>query len=386
MTNINKSINNGVKKMNHQDLYTQQVIKGLESFVPAPESDNNKQTNVSKMSKIGRKLPGIKKNEYFKFNSKVDFSVQREGLTRFGASEVGSIFLGADAASELIISRVLKSFGKEVPYKDNLHIKKGKALENLGFDEFLRIYSDNIQVLHKNKYANGIDKYNYFKRVGLGDNLVGATIDGWFINNQGEAELLEIKCSESNYLTSAITEYNQTGNFLDSKYFFKYYVQAQVQLACTGLSKCNLFFLIGDEPINCVIERNNGFIGKVMIYIAALDMEIDHICGLIKNDNSIDLANIDIEDLINHIKLLLQDGQYYSDLAKLNYKDEFVSFLNIVKLNISAEEQELLERHLVDIQSKQTEIEKKEKENAKELYALTKQDKDVLKDIFGKLS
>ncbi|AHH07018.1 Hypothetical protein BCD_0952, partial (plasmid) [Borrelia crocidurae DOU] len=182
-------INNGVKKVNQQDLYIQQAIKGLESFVPAPESDNNKQTNVSKMSKIGRKLPGIKKNEYFKFNSKVDFSIQREGLKRFGASEVGSIFLGAEAATELIISRVLKSFGKEVPYKDNLHIKKGKALENLGFDEFLRIYSDNIQVLHKNKYANGIDKYNYFKRVGLGDNLVGATIDGWFVNNQGEAEL-----------------------------------------------------------------------------------------------------------------------------------------------------------------------------------------------------
>ncbi|AHH06945.1 Hypothetical protein BCD_0879 (plasmid) [Borrelia crocidurae DOU] len=94
-----------------------------------------------------------------------------------------------------------------------MHIKKGKALENLGFDEFLRIYSDNIEILHKNKYANGIDKYNYFKRVGLGDNLVGATIDGWFVNNQGEAERLEIKCNDSNYLTSAITEYNQTGNF-----------------------------------------------------------------------------------------------------------------------------------------------------------------------------
>ncbi|WP_331279434.1 hypothetical protein [Borrelia duttonii] len=38
------------------------------------------------------------------------------------------------------------------------------------------------------------------------------------------------------------------------------------------------------------------------------------------------------------------------------------------------------------MQSKQTEIDKKEKEHAKELYALTKQDKDVLKDIFGKLS
>nr|WP_231439873.1 hypothetical protein [Borrelia duttonii] len=31
-------------------------------------------------------------------------------------------------------------------------------------------------------------------------------------------------------------------------------------------------------------------------------------------------------------------------------------------------------------------MDKKEKEHAKELYALTKQDKDVLKDIFGKLS
>ncbi|WP_049752335.1 hypothetical protein [Borrelia duttonii] len=124
---INKVINNEVKKVNQQDLYTQQVIKGLESFIP--EYDNNKQTNINKMSKIGRKLPGIKKNEYFKFNSKEDFSIQRGTLTRFGASEVVSIFLGVYAASALIISRVLKFFGKEVPYKDNLHIKKGKALE-----------------------------------------------------------------------------------------------------------------------------------------------------------------------------------------------------------------------------------------------------------------
>ncbi|WP_232212772.1 hypothetical protein ACE4V3_04515 (plasmid) [Borrelia recurrentis] len=52
MTNMNKKINNGVKRMNQQDLYTQQVIKGLESFIPIPDSDNNKQINVSKMSKI----------------------------------------------------------------------------------------------------------------------------------------------------------------------------------------------------------------------------------------------------------------------------------------------------------------------------------------------
>nr|WP_049752027.1 hypothetical protein [Borrelia recurrentis] len=174
---------------------------------------------------------------------------------------------------------------------------------------------------------------------------------------------LDIKCSDSNYLTSAITEYNQTGNFLDSKYFFKYYVQVQVQLACTGLSKCNLFFLIGDEPINCVIERNNGVIAKVMIYIAALDMEIERMCNIIKRDKSIDLANIDIEDLTNHIKLFLQDSKYYSSLAELNYKDEFISFINIVKLNIGAKDRSLLEKYLVDIQSKQTEIDKEEKES-----------------------
>nr|WP_225315963.1 hypothetical protein [Borrelia duttonii] len=125
--NDTTKVNNGVKRMNQQDLYTQQVIKGLKSFISAPESGNNKQTNVSKMSKIGRKLPGINKNEYSKFNSEVDFSIQCEGLKKFGASEVGSIFLGAEAATELIVSRVLKFFGKEVPYKDNLHIKKGKA-------------------------------------------------------------------------------------------------------------------------------------------------------------------------------------------------------------------------------------------------------------------
>ncbi|WP_318250849.1 DUF244 domain-containing protein [Borrelia duttonii] len=123
-----------------------------------------------------------------------------------------------------------------------------------------------------------------------------------------------------------------------------------------------------------------------MIYITALDMEVERMCNIIKRDKSIDLANIDIEDLTNYTKLFLQDSKYYSSLAELNYKDEFINFINIVNLNIGSEERELLEKHLVDIQSKQTEIEKKEKENAKELYALAKQDKDVLKDIFGKLS
>ncbi|MBW6160931.1 hypothetical protein KZ832_31185, partial [Pseudomonas aeruginosa] len=136
--------------------------------------------------------PNISKNEFFKFNSKGDFSIQRESLKRMGASEVGSIFVGQESALKLMTGKVLKALGREIPFEDNLSMRKGKMLETLGFDEFIRIYFDNIQVLHKNKYANGIDKYNYFKKFNGDDTLVGATIDGWFVNTQGEAELLEI--------------------------------------------------------------------------------------------------------------------------------------------------------------------------------------------------
>ncbi|AHH04293.1 Putative cytosolic protein (plasmid) [Borrelia nietonii YOR] len=71
----------------------------------------------------------------------------------------------------------------EIPFEEKLSMRKGKVLENLSFDEFVRMYGDEVAVFHKNKYANGIDKYNYFKRVKDGDNLVGSTIDGWFAKN-----------------------------------------------------------------------------------------------------------------------------------------------------------------------------------------------------------
>uniref|UniRef100_UPI00056F492A YqaJ viral recombinase family protein n=1 Tax=Borrelia persica TaxID=44448 RepID=UPI00056F492A len=121
-----------------------------------------------------------------------------------------------------------------------------------------------VEVLHRNKYANGIDKYNYFKEISGAKNLVGATIDGWFINKEGEAELLELKSSDSYQLKEAALEYNRTGNFIESKYFFKYYVQVQIQLACTGLSKGNLFLTVGNEVINCEIKRDNDFVIEVI--------------------------------------------------------------------------------------------------------------------------
>ncbi|WP_247067180.1 YqaJ viral recombinase family protein [Borrelia puertoricensis] len=245
MTNMTKTNEQKLEVgMQQFDLYRQMVFKGFESFAyQSQENLKGKQKQLSKINKVGRKLPKIGKNEYFKFNSKVDFSMQRRALHRVGASEVGSLFMGADYLEEMFIVRILKSIGREMPFEDNLSIKKGKALENLIIDEFVKIYDKNIHILHKNKYSNGIDKYNYFKKVGKSDCLVGATIDAWFVNGEGDAELLEIKCSDSFQIQCGASEYNRIGNFLDNKYFFKYYVQVQMQLLCTGLKKGNLFFL-----------------------------------------------------------------------------------------------------------------------------------------------
>ncbi|ANF34513.1 hypothetical protein A7978_05915 (plasmid) [Borrelia turicatae] len=78
--------------------------------------------------------------------------MQRELLNRMGASEVESMFIGADSLEKLIWNRILKAIGREIPFEDNLSMRKGKILESLGFDEFVRMHAGNIEVLHKNKY------------------------------------------------------------------------------------------------------------------------------------------------------------------------------------------------------------------------------------------
>ncbi|MCS2182278.1 hypothetical protein MYX34_06030, partial [Borreliella burgdorferi] len=197
----------------------QQSFTGCEIF----EEKSSPIKEKSKLSKIGKKLPGISSQECFRFNRNIDFSVQRSKLDKYGASEVDNILVGGAGLKDLMINRVLKYFRMSLPFEENLYMLKGKELENLGFREFVKAHGDNIDILYKNKYANGVDKYNYFKKMGSSETLVGSTIDGWFINNNGDLELLEIKSSDSNYMSSAIAEYNKNGNFLSSKYFFKYY-------------------------------------------------------------------------------------------------------------------------------------------------------------------
>ncbi|MDK7384300.1 hypothetical protein MYX35_07610, partial [Borreliella burgdorferi] len=80
----------------------------------------------SKLSKIGKKLPGISSQECFRFNRNIDFSTQRNELDRYGASEVGNILVGGAGLKDLMINRVLKYFRMSLPFEENLYMLKGK--------------------------------------------------------------------------------------------------------------------------------------------------------------------------------------------------------------------------------------------------------------------
>ncbi|WP_434757242.1 hypothetical protein bpuCAU1_001784 (plasmid) [Borrelia puertoricensis] len=62
--------------MQQFSLYRQMVFKGSESFACKSQEDlKDKQKQLSKINKVRRKLPKIGKDECFKFNIKVDFSM-----------------------------------------------------------------------------------------------------------------------------------------------------------------------------------------------------------------------------------------------------------------------------------------------------------------------
>ncbi|MCD2417192.1 hypothetical protein LRB87_05020, partial [Borreliella burgdorferi] len=158
-----KNLNNNPQKINQINKQTNFI--GFENFI---ELDNQagQTKEKSKLSKIGKKLPGISSQECFRFNRNIDFSVQRNKLDKYGASEVGNILTGGVGLKDLMMNRLLKYFGISMPYEESLYMLKGKELENLGFREFIKAHGDNIDILYKNKYANGVDKYNYFKKMG----------------------------------------------------------------------------------------------------------------------------------------------------------------------------------------------------------------------------
>ncbi|WP_418905848.1 DUF244 domain-containing protein [Borreliella japonica] len=361
--NIQDNMHNGVSSMMN---FEQQSFIGCEIFEEKALPIKEK----SKLSKIGKKLPGISSQECFKFNRNIDFSVQRNKLNKYGASEVGTVLIGGVGLKDLMINRVLKYFGMSMPFEENLYMLKGKELENLGFREFVKAHGDNIDVLYKNKYANGVDKYNYFKKMDGFTTLVGSTIDGWFINNGGDLELLEIKSSDSNYMSSAIAEYNKNGNFLSSKYFFKYYVQAQMQLACTGLEYCNLFFLIDAAPVNCKIKRNNSLISKVLEFVQKCEWEVFNVRNEIIEKNGANLLIASDYDndafikFIEEIEELVVKSEFYRSGVEFDWINEFVEYVECTDLEIKTEESAAnLECKLIEIDNLKSELDKIQNEN-----------------------
>ncbi|WP_210376898.1 DUF244 domain-containing protein [Borreliella valaisiana] len=370
MTKVTKNNqkNNKISRKSRIIHVKQQSFIGCEVF----EEKSTPTKEKSKLSKIGKKLPKISSKECFRFNKNLDFSVQRNKLDKYGASEVGNILIGGVGLKDLMVNRVLKYFGISMPFEENLYMLKGKELENLGFREFIKAHGDNIAVLYKNKYANGVDKYNYFKKVGSSETLVGSTIDGWLINNNGDLELLEIKSSDSNYMSSAIEEYNKNGNFLSSKYFFKYYVQAQIQLACTGLENCNLFFLIGAAPVNCKIKRNDALIAKVLEFVKKCEQEVFNLRNeIVKNDKNKLLISNNIDNdtfnkFVEEIEDLVVNSDFYQSGVEFNWVKEFVEYVECVDLEIKTEQSAInLECSLFEIKNLKAELNKIQNENKK---------------------
>ncbi|WP_420025620.1 DUF244 domain-containing protein [Borreliella valaisiana] len=362
--NVNNKINGESKMIS----FEQQSFIGCEVF----EEKSTPTKEKSKLSKIGKKLPGISSKECFRFNKNLDFSEQRNKLDKYGASEVGTVLIGGAGLKDLMVNRVLKYFGMSMPFEENLYMLKGKELENLGFREFIKAHDDDIAVLYKNKYANGVDKYNYFKKMGNFESLVGSTIDGWFINNNGDLELLEIKSSDSNYMSSAIEEYNKNGNFLSSKYFFKYYVQAQMQLACTGLEHCNLFFLIDAAPVNCKIKRNNSLIAKVLEFVKKCEQEVFDLRNeIVKNDKNKLLISNNIDNdtfnkFVEEIEELVVNSDFYQSGVEFDWVKEFVEYVECIDLEIKTEQSAInLEENLIEINNLKAELNKIQNENRK---------------------
>ncbi|WP_445436347.1 YqaJ viral recombinase family protein [Candidatus Borreliella tachyglossi] len=253
--------------------------------------------------------------------------MQHALINKIGTSEVANLFVGGSDFSEYIKNKITNT-----QVETNISMQKGKILEPLMFELFAKEFENEIQQVYANKYKNGIDKYSYSRDInfegldgdyGMKDYPVTATIDGWLINKKDETQLLELKYSDNLQLLTACRAYKDTGVFLNNKYFFKYYIQVQMQLACTGLEVGNLYFLIGKDTINCVIKRDDKLIEKVLYFVSRIKDEIDNSIEIFKNSNDLDLA----------FNSICNSG-YYKYLYEFDYVNEFMKFIPADDLDV----------------------------------------------------
>ncbi|WP_419261161.1 DUF244 domain-containing protein, partial [Borreliella afzelii] len=172
---------------------------------------------------------------------------------------------------------------------------------------------------------------------------------------------------------------------LSSKYFFKYYVQAQMQLACTGLEYCNLFFLIDAAPVNCKIKRNDSLISKVLEFVLKCEQEVFNLRNeIVKNDQFKLLRsnNHDNDAFIKLVEEFVVNSDFYQSGVEFDWVKEFVEYVECIDLEIKTDDDAAnLECNLIEIDNLKVELNKIQNENKKREKPI----KDLLKIKIDKI-
>ncbi len=161
-----------------------------------------------------------------------------------------------------------------------------------------------------------------------------------------------------------------------------------MQLACTGLEYCNLFFLIDAAPVNCKIKRNDSLISKVLNFVLKCEREVFNIRTEIVKNNQVKLLisnNIDndtFNKLVEEIEELVVKSDFYQSGVEFDWINEFVEYVDCVNLEIKTEQSAInLEGDLVEINNLKVELNKIQNENKKREKPI----KDLLKIKIDKI-
>ncbi len=161
-----------------------------------------------------------------------------------------------------------------------------------------------------------------------------------------------------------------------------------MQLACTGLKYCNLFFLIAAAPVNCKIKRNDSLISKVLNFVLKCEREVFNIRTEIVKNNQVKLLisnNIDndtFNKLVEEIEELVVKSDFYQSGVEFDWINEFVEYVDCVNLEIKTEQSAInLEEDLVEINNLKVELNKIQNENKKREKPI----KDLLKIKIDKI-
>ncbi|UGQ17899.1 hypothetical protein [Borrelia sp. RT1S] len=321
-----------------------------------------------------RRLPRFRKGEFSKYSRNRSFDEQRREQNKLGASEIGSILLGHDDYFKAIAHKT-----GLIKFKTTEQMEKGKIMEGLSFTLYERQYRDEITAIYPNKYKNGVDGYNYFKKYRGGQSPIGSTIDRWLLKKDGSVELLELKYSENKKYPACIRDYNKNGNPLRYKYFLAIYAQAQAQIANTGVDICNVYFTMSDGNKRCVIKRNQPFIDHMFSIAYRF---LDELPLYKEIAGNIIASKCNEDEYMDALREALKSrgSSLYGELASpdYDYKKALLLYLPKQKVVVSETEAGILEDLLIQIDTL-------EKEASQIMDTVVKEKKDKARALQGML-